>query len=110
MWIAPIVAWRSWVEEDPDRAKRFVTATHETFKWHRKDENLDVAVKKYGKLASIKNEAQKEVTRKMLKAHGIFLTRWDSEVIDAQWKFLELAKKHGVLKKVPDKNKVALIL
>ena len=109
-WSAPIVAWRSWVEEDRDRAKRFVAAPHETFKWLRKDENLDTAVKKYGKLAAVRNEAQKETYRKMLKAHRIYLARWDQEVIDAQWKFLELAKKHGILKKIPDKNKTALIL
>ena len=110
MWAAPIVAWRSWVNEDPDRARRFVAATHETFKWLREDENLDIAVEKYGKIAAIKNEAIKETIRKVLKEHGMFLTRWDNEVIDAQWKFLELAKKHGILKKVPDKNKIALIL
>ena len=46
----------------------------------------------------------------MLKANRIYLARWDREVIDAQWKFLEMASKHGVLGKVPDKNKVALIL
>ena len=110
MWSAPIVAWRSWVDEDPDRAKRFVAATHETFRWLRKDENLDAAYKKYGKIAAIKNEVQKETTRKMLKSHGIFLSRWDSEVVDAQWKFLELAKEQGIIEKVPNKNKVALIL
>ena len=110
MWSAPIVAWRSWVEEDRDRAKRFVAATHETFKWLRKGENLDAAVKKFGTLAAVKNQAQAEAYKKMLKANRIYLARWDREVIDAQWKFLEMAVKHGVLKKVPDKNKIALIL
>lgn len=110
VWSAPIVAWRSWVEEDRDRAKRFVAATHETFKWLRKGENLDAAVKKFGTLAAVKNQAQAEAYKKMLKANRIYLARWDREVIDAQWKFLEMAVKHGVLKKVPDKNKIALIL
>ena len=32
------------------------------------------------------------------------------EEIDAQWKFLEMAKKHGVLTKIPDKKKYGLIL
>ncbi len=110
VWSAPIVAWRSWVEEDRDRAKRWVAATHEAFKWLRKGKNLDAAVKKYGRLAAVKNQAQAEIYKKWLKDKRVFLARWDREVVDAQWKFLEMAKKHGVLKKVPPKNKTALIL
>lgn len=109
-WSAPIVAWRSWVDEDRDRAKHFVAATHESFKWLRNPKNLDAAVKKYGRLAAVKNQAQANVYKKWLKNKRVFLARWDQEVIDAQWQFLEMAVKRGALKKVPSKAKHALIL
>ncbi len=107
---APIVAWRSWVNEDPERAKNHVEATMESFRWLRKGKNLDAAVKKYGKSAAVKNKAQAETYKSWLKQEKIFLTKWNPEVIDAQWKFLKMAEKHGVLTKIPSKKKVALIL
>ncbi len=110
VWSAPIVAWRSWVEEDRDRAKRWVTATHDSFKWLRNGKNLDAAVKKFGRLAAVKNQAQAEVYKKWLGEKRVYLAKWNQEVVDSQWKFLEMAKKHGVLKKVPPKNKTAIIL
>ena len=110
VWSSPVVAWRSWVEEDRDRAKRFVAATHESMNWLRNGKNLDAAVKKYGRLAAVKNQAQAEVYKKWMSQKRVFLARWDREVVDAQWEFLEMAKKRGVLKKVPPKNKTAMIL
>ena len=110
VWSAPIVAWRSWVEEDRARAKSFVAATHESFRWLRKGENLDAAVKKYGTLAAVKNKAQAEVYKKMLKEKRIFLAEWNRETRDKQWEFLEMASKRGVLGKVPSKEKHGLIL
>ena len=110
LWSAPIVAWRSWVEEDRDRARNLVKAYHETWSWVRKPENLEAAVAKYGKLAAVRNQAQADVYKKWLGAERVFLNRWDREVVDAQWRFLEMAHKHGVIKKVPPKDKHALIL
>ena len=110
VWSAPIVAWRSWVNEDRDRAKRFVKATHESFKRLRNGANLDDAVKKFGKLAAVKNQAQANVYKKWLAQKRVFLAEWNQEVIDSQWKFLEMAAKRGVLKGVPSSKKVALIL
>jgi len=110
VWSAPIVAWRSWVEEDPERAKNHVAATMEAFAWLRIEKNFDAAAKKYGTLAAVKSKAEGDTYKKWLKAGKIFLTKWNPEVIDAQWKFLEMAKKHGVLTKIPDKKKYGLIL
>ena len=110
VWSAPIVAWRSWVEEDRARAKSFVAATHESFKWLRKGENLDAAVKKYGPLAAVKNKAQAETYKKWLKAKRIYLARWDREIRRKQWDFLKMAQKNGVLGKLPDMEKHGLIL
>ncbi len=107
---APIVAWRSWVNEDPERAKNHVEATMESFRWLRKGKNLDAAVKKYGKSAAVKNKAQAETYKSWLKQGKIFLAKWDQEVINAQWEFLEMAKKRGVLTKIPSKKKHGLIL
>ena len=110
VWSAPIVAWRSWVEEDRARAKSFVAATHESFKWLRKSENLDAAVKKYGQLAAVKNKAQAETYKKWLKENRIYLARWDRETRAKQWEFLKMASASGVLGKVPDMEKHGLIL
>jgi ABC-type nitrate/sulfonate/bicarbonate transport system substrate-binding protein len=109
-WSAPIVAWRSWVNEDPERAKNHVEATMESFRWLRKGKNLDAAVKKYGKSAAVKNKAQAETYKSWLKQKKIFLAKWDREVVDAQWKFIEMAKQVGVLTKIPSKKKPGLIL
>lgn len=109
-WGTPIVAWRSWVNEDPERAKNHVEATMESFRWLRKGKNLDAAVKKYGESAAVKNKAQAETYKSWLKQGKIFLTRWDQEVINSQWEFLKMAKKRGVLTKIPSKKKHGLIL
>lgn len=108
VWTAPIVAWRDWVDEDRARAKSFVAATHESFEWVRK--NSDAAIKKYGKLAAVKSAAQAETYKKWFREERIFLPRWDKQVVDSQWKFLDTAKQTGVIKEVPSKAKHALIL
>ncbi len=110
VWSAPIVAWRDWVEEDRERAKNFVAATLESYEWLRNEENFDTAFKKYGTLAAVKTQAEADTYKKWLKAGKIFLARWDREVIDAQWKFLEVAKQYGIIDSVPSKEKHALIL
>lgn len=108
VWSAPLVAWREWVQEDPERAKKLVAAVHESFTWLR--QNADVAIGKYGKLAGVKTPAEANIYKRYLQQNRILLTRWDSKVVDAEWQFLEVAKKVGVLKKVPPKEKHALIL
>jgi NitT/TauT family transport system substrate-binding protein len=108
MWSAPLVAWREWIQEDPERAKKLVAAVHESFTWLR--QNADVAMGKYGKLAAVKTPAEANIYKRWLKENRVLLTRWDSKVVDAEWQFLEVAKKVGVLKKVPSKEKHALIL
>ncbi|MBI2087367.1 MAG: ABC transporter substrate-binding protein [Deltaproteobacteria bacterium] len=108
VWSAPTIAWRDWIEEDRDRAKRLVNALHESWEWMR--QNSDKAIEKYGKLAAVNSAAEAQTIKKMLQAGGIFLTKWDQQVVDAQWKFLEVAKKAGILDKVPPKEKHALVL
>ncbi len=110
VWSSPIVAWRDWVEEDRERAKNLVAALHESWRWLRKSKNADAAIKKYGKLAAVKTKAEADTYKKWLKERKIFLARWDREVIDAQWKFLEMAKRVGVIDNVPSKKKHGLIL
>jgi ABC-type nitrate/sulfonate/bicarbonate transport system substrate-binding protein len=108
LWSGPTMAWRDWVEEDRQRAKNVVAALHESFQWLR--QNSDKTVEKYGKLAGIQNAAQAATLKKMLQEGRIFLERWNPKVIDAQWKFLELAKEAGIIKAVPAKDKYALVL
>ncbi|MEX0806786.1 MAG: ABC transporter substrate-binding protein [Candidatus Binatia bacterium] len=108
LWSAPTIAWRDWVDEDRQRAKNVVATLHESFQWLR--QNSDKTIEKYGKLAGIQNAAQAATLKKMLQEGRIFLERWDPKVVDAQWKFLHLAKEAGIIKAVPDKDKHALVL
>jgi ABC-type nitrate/sulfonate/bicarbonate transport system substrate-binding protein len=108
VWSAPTIAWKDWIDEDRQRAKSVVDALHESWQWLR--QNSDKAVEKYGKLAGVQTAAEAATYKKMLQAGGIFLDKWDSKIIDAQWQFLDVAQKVGIIKAVPAKSKYALIL
>ena len=108
VWSAPTIAWKDWIDEDRQRAKNLVDALHESWQWLR--QNSDKAVEKYGKLAGVQNAAEAATLKKMLQAGGIFLDKWDAKIVDAQWKFLELAKQVGIIKAVPAKEKYSLVL
>ncbi len=108
VWSAPTIAWKDWIDQDRQRAKNVVDALHESFQWLR--QNSDKAVEKYGKLAGVQNAAEAAALKKMLQAGGIFLDQWDPKIIDAQWKFLDLAKQVGIIKAVPPKEKYSMVL
>jgi NitT/TauT family transport system substrate-binding protein len=110
VWSAPLIAWRGWVSDNPTRAKNFAEATEESYRWLRKPENLDAAVKKYGELAGVSDPATVATYKRLLGEKRIFLAHWDQKVVDAEWQFLELSKKYGILDKVPDKSKHAMVL
>jgi ABC-type nitrate/sulfonate/bicarbonate transport system substrate-binding protein len=110
LWSAPLVAWRSWVEEDRDRAKRFAAATADSYRWLAKPENLEAAVKKYGQLAGVTTPDAIATYKKWLGQQEIFLPEWNQKVADAQWQFLEMAKRQGVIDEVPPKNKHVMVL
>ena len=106
----PLVAWKSWIDENPARAKNFAQAVEESFRWLRKPENLDAAVKQHGAEAGVTTAAQIETYKKWLAEKRIFMTEWNRKSIDAQWQFLELAKHYGILDKVPSEQKYALLV
>jgi ABC-type nitrate/sulfonate/bicarbonate transport system substrate-binding protein len=108
VWSAPTIAWKDWIDEDRQRAKSVVDALHESFQWLR--QNSDKAVEKYGKLAGVQTAAEGATYKKMLQAGGIFLDQWDPKIVDAQWQFLDVAKKAGIIKAVPAKSKYSMIL
>src|SRR5262249_15237060 len=110
VWSAPLVAWKSWVNENPTRAKNYAEAVEESFRWLSNPENFDTAVKKYGTQAGVTTPAAIATYKKWLSEKRIFLAHWDQKVIDAQWQFLEMAKQHGVIDGVPDKAAHALVL
>jgi NitT/TauT family transport system substrate-binding protein len=110
LWSAPIVAWKSWVSENPARAKNFVAAAHESFVWLRDPKNFDAAVNAHGKLAGVTTPEAIATYKKWLGEKKIFLPEWNQKIVDAQWQFLELAKRHGIIEQVPAKDKHALIL
>ena len=110
VWSAPTIAWRSWVDENPTRAKNFVAGLAESFRWLRDPEHLAATIKKYGTLAGVTSEAQAATYKDWLRQRRLFLPEWDQKVIAAQWQFLELAKREGVIGAVPDERKHALSL
>jgi ABC-type nitrate/sulfonate/bicarbonate transport system substrate-binding protein len=74
VWAAPLVAWRSWVEQDQTRAKNFAAATEASFRWLRNPANLDAAVKKYGELASVTKPADVAEYKTWLQSKHMFMT------------------------------------
>jgi len=110
VWSAPLVCWKDWVEEDKDRARGLANAVGESMRWLRNPKNFDEVAAKFGKMGGIRNDAERDTYKDWLAKRKIFITEWNQEVVDSQWKFLEMAKKRGVLGEVPDKNKVALLL
>jgi len=110
VWSAPLMAYREWIEEDPERAKNYALATMESFDWLRDPENFDKAAKKYGKLAGIKSAAEAKTYKDWLQKKKLFLSEWNQKIVDAQWAFLEMAAKTGALGKVPDMKKHAMVL
>jgi ABC-type nitrate/sulfonate/bicarbonate transport system substrate-binding protein len=110
VWSAPLVAWKSWVDENPSRAKNYASAVADSFKWLRDPANLDAAVTKYGTMAGVTTPAAIGVYKKWLGEKRLFLTEWDQKAVDAEWQFLEVCKKYGILPAVPDKKTHALIL
>jgi NitT/TauT family transport system substrate-binding protein len=110
VWSAPLVAWKSWVNENPTRAKNFSAAVADSFRWLRSPENLDTVVKKYGTMAGVTTPAAVAVYKKWLGEKRLFLAEWDQKAVDAEWAFLEMAKKYGILEAVPDKQQHAMVL
>jgi NitT/TauT family transport system substrate-binding protein len=110
VWSAPLVCWREWVDENRDRAKGYANATMESMRWLRNPKNFDQAEAKFAKVTGIKNKAEAGVYRDWLQKKKIFVAKWDQATVDAQWDFLEMAKRRGVLTTVPDKKKHGLIL
>ena len=109
-WAAPLVGWRSWVNENPTRAKNFSAATIDMFRWLKKPENLRTAVKNHGMLAGINTPAAVAEYTTWLDKKQMFMTEWNRKAVNAQWEFLNVAKRAGVISKVPSEEKYALFV
>ena len=110
VWAAPIVAWKSWVDEDKTRAENFAKATTEWFIWLKTPENLKTVVKNHGALAGVTKPEDVAEYQDWLQHRDMFMTDWDSKAVASQWKFLDVAKKAGVIKEVPAEDKYALFV
>lgn len=110
VWAAPLVAWRSWVDEDKTRAKNFAAATVASFKWLEQPENLETAVKNHGELAGVTTPADIAEYKLWLGKKQMFLNTWDRKTVDAQWKFLEVCQRTGIIGKVPAQDQYALLV
>ena len=67
-------------------------------------------VKNHGELAGVRTPAQIDEYKLWLTKKEMFLTTWDDKTVAAQWKFLDLAQKTGILKQVPPEDKYALFV
>lgn len=110
VWPGPLVAWRSWVDEDQSRAKKFAAATEQSFRWLQQPENLETAVKNHGALAGVKTPADIAEYKTWLQSKNLFMASWNRKAVDAQWKFLELCQQTGVISSVPAEDKCALFV
>src|SRR4029079_4942130 len=79
VWAAPLLAWKSWVNENPTRAKNYSAAVSDSFRWLRKPENFDAAVKTYGTMAGWTKPEAIAVYKKWLGEKRIFLADWDQK-------------------------------
>jgi hypothetical protein len=43
-------------------------------------------------------------------AKKMFMTRWDRKAVDAQWRFLAVAQRTGIIDKIPAQDKYALFV
>ncbi|MGB6538179.1 MAG: ABC transporter substrate-binding protein, partial [Xanthobacteraceae bacterium] len=110
VWAAPTVAWQSWVDEDKTRAKNFAAAVEASFKWLEKPENLDAAVKSHGAIAGVTKPADVAEYKDWLQHKNMFMTDWSRKAVDAQWQFLQVCQKGGIVTKVPPEDKYALFV
>jgi NitT/TauT family transport system substrate-binding protein len=110
VWASPLVAWKSWVDADQARARNFATAVMESFRWLQKPGSLDAAVKKYGAMAAVTTSADVAEYKQWLAAKKIFMPSWNRKAVDAQWKFLDVCQRIGVLSTVPSEDKYALFI
>jgi NitT/TauT family transport system substrate-binding protein len=110
VWAAPLIAWKSWVDEDQSRARNFAAAIEESFQWLRNPDNLDAAVKAHGELAAVTKPEDLAEYKKWLQAKKMFMTRWDRKALNAQWSFLEVCQRTGIIPKVPAQDRYALFV
>lgn len=110
VWASPLVAWRSWVDEDRTRAQSFGAAVMDSFRWLRRPDNFDATVKKYGAMAAVTKPADVAEYKQWLEVEKIFMPNWSRKAVDAQWKFLEVCQRIGILSKVPAEDKCALFI
>jgi hypothetical protein len=68
---------------------------------------VDSIVRKYGELAAVTKPAEIAEYNKWFAAKKMFLTRWDRKVADAQWRFLDVCQRSGIITKVPPQHKYA---
>jgi hypothetical protein len=61
-------------------------------------------------LAAVTNPADIAEYKKRLQAKTMFMTSWNRKAVDAQWQFLQVAQRTGVIEKVPAEDKHALFV
>ena len=109
VWAAPIVAWKSWVDEDKTRAENFAKATTELFIWLKTPENLKTVVKNHGALAGVTKPEDVAEYQDWLQHRDMFMTDWDSKAVASQWKFLDVAKKAGVIRRSTRRGQIRTV-
>jgi ABC-type nitrate/sulfonate/bicarbonate transport system substrate-binding protein len=110
MWSSPLVAWRSWVNEDPARAKNLAVAERAMLRWLKEPENLKTAVKNHGPLAGTTTPSAIDEYITWLDKKHLFMTEWTLKAVESEWKFLDLCKRVGIINKVPPMKECVLFM
>jgi hypothetical protein len=82
----------------------------ESFHWLENPENLETAVKNHGALAGVTKPQDVAEYKDWLQHKNMFMTDWSKKAVDAQWQFLDVCQKTGVIAKVPPEDKYALFV
>lgn len=96
-----------WLESNPGVARRFLTGWKNVNDWGMK--NLEDIYNRYGLLAGIENEKEREVVLNEFKEENVLLTpqkRWNSDLIDSQFKLYKSMYEAGFTKGVPERESV----
>ena len=104
--ITNFVTTRGFLEDNPQLVYDFVQG------WKRAKQividDANQAIQQYGRLAGLTTDKEAQVAKRLTKEGVLFGSRTflDTDLIDAQWKYLEVMRDQGQFDSLPDKNTI----
>lgn len=109
--VTGLVAWKDWLEKNPEVAKAITAALRKAVDWMRA--HPEEFVKEGGKFYSnaklagwTRNEATKKLVGRWLAEGKYFIYGYTQKWIDANYEFIKLMYEAGILKKLPPKDAI----